>query len=163
VTIWHLHAAVSLDMKLARPDGSVDDWPHPGTPTVVMTSRPLADPPPGVAAKADLAAAVAELEARGCGRVWIEGGGQIVRDLMRLGKLDVLETGGDPDRARRGDRAVSGGNARGALRARGGPALDKGRDASGLPAAPLRLARAAALVSKRRGRRRRPWRASSTC
>ena len=24
MTIWHFNAAVSLDMKLARPDGSVD-------------------------------------------------------------------------------------------------------------------------------------------
>jgi len=25
-TIWHCHLAVSLDGKIARPDGSVDDW-----------------------------------------------------------------------------------------------------------------------------------------
>jgi dihydrofolate reductase len=25
-TIWHCHIAVSLDGKIARPDGSVDDW-----------------------------------------------------------------------------------------------------------------------------------------
>lgn len=80
-TIWHCHIAVSLDGKIARPDGSFDwlegyppqefgleafltevdaivmgrttyetvrgfgDWPHPDKPTLVVTSRPLTDPP----------------------------------------------------------------------------------------------------------------------
>ena len=77
-TICHCHIAVSLDGKIARPDGSVDDWlaadypaedfgfdaflagvdailmgrgsyeavrrhgdwPYPGKPTTVMTTRP---------------------------------------------------------------------------------------------------------------------------
>ena len=25
-TVWHCHIAASLDGKIARPDGSVDDW-----------------------------------------------------------------------------------------------------------------------------------------
>ena len=83
-TIWHCHIAASLDGKIARPDGSVDDWlaadhpaedfgfdaflagvdailmgrgtyeavrrfgdwPYPGKPTVVLTTRPLDDPAP---------------------------------------------------------------------------------------------------------------------
>lgn len=127
-TIWHCHIAVSLDGKIARPDGSfgwlepyppqdfgleaflteVDaivmgratyevmrgfgDWPHPGKPAFVVTSRPLADPPPGVEThQADFAALAAELESRGCRRVWIEGGGQVIRGMMAAGKLDVLE------------------------------------------------------------------------
>lgn len=130
-TIWHCHVAVSLDGKIARPDGSVDDWlaadypaedfgfdaflasvdaivmgrgtydvirgfgdwPYPGKPTTVLTSRPLDGPlPPGVEARSgDPAAIVAELEGRGHRRVWIEGGGQVVRSLIAIGKLDVLE------------------------------------------------------------------------
>lgn len=130
-TIWHCHVAVSLDGRIARPDGSVDDWlaadhpaedfgfdaflagvdailmgratydtvrrfgdwPYPGKPTTVLTTRPLDDPPPaGVEARSgDLAAVVAELEARGHGRIWIEGGGQVVRSMLAIGKLDVLE------------------------------------------------------------------------
>jgi dihydrofolate reductase len=81
-TVWHCHIAVSLDGRIARPDGSVDDWlaadypaadfgfedflagvdailmgrgtydaarrfgdwPYPGKPTVVLTTRPLDDP-----------------------------------------------------------------------------------------------------------------------
>ena len=127
-TIWHCHIAVSLDGKIARPDGSFDwlngyppeefginaflaevdaivmgratyetvrgmgDWPHPGKPTFVVTSRPLADPPAGVEARpADFAALAAELEGKGFKRVWVEGGGQVIRGMMAAGKLDVLE------------------------------------------------------------------------
>lgn len=130
MTIWHFNAAVSLDMMLARPDGSVDwladyppddtefgtflggvdlilmgrdtyeavvayggaaGWPYPGKETIVMTSRPMAGAPPGVAARSDLAAAVAEIEARGLGRVWIEGGGRLLAALAAMGKVDVVE------------------------------------------------------------------------
>ena len=127
-TIWHCHIAVSLDGKIARPDGSFDwlegyppqefgieafltevdaivmgratyeitrgfgAWPHPGKSALVVTSRPLADPPEGVEARpADFAAIAAELEGRACRRVWIEGGGQVIRGMMAAGKLDVLE------------------------------------------------------------------------
>jgi dihydrofolate reductase len=68
------------------------DWPYPNKPTVVVTSRTLPDPPDGVEARSgELGAIVAELEQRGLGRVWIEGGGQIVRSMLALGRLDVLE------------------------------------------------------------------------
>lgn len=130
MTIWHCNLAVSLDMRIARPDGSVDDWlvadyspeegefdaflagvdlivmgrdtydavmrmgdwPYPGKAAVVLSHRPLEDAPPGVERRSgDLAAVVAEIEARRPGRVWIEGGGRLVRDLIALGRLDVLE------------------------------------------------------------------------
>jgi len=129
-TIWHCHIAVSLDGRIARPDGSVDDWlaadypaedfgfdnflagvdailmgrgtydairgfgdwPYPGKSTLVATTRPLDNPPGGVEARSgDLAVVAAELEARGCRRVWIEGGGQVIRSMIAIGKLDVLE------------------------------------------------------------------------
>ncbi len=135
-TIWHCHVAVSLDGKIARPDGSVDDWlaadypaedfgfdaflagvdailmgrgtydairrfgdwPYPGKPAVVLTTRPLdARPPDGVAARSgDIAAVAAELEARGCRRIWVEGGGQVIRSIIAIGKLDVLEMAAIP-------------------------------------------------------------------
>ncbi len=129
MTIWHFHAAISLDGKLARPDGSVDwladyppddalgftqfiesvdailmgrgtyeavrdlgDWPYPHKPTVVLTNRPLADAPPLVKRRrGDLAAVVTEMEKTGYRKVWVEGGGVVVRDMTALGKLDVLE------------------------------------------------------------------------
>jgi dihydrofolate reductase len=130
MTIWHYNVAVSLDGKIARPDGSVDDWlvnehpadsekfevflssidailmgrdtyevvrrmgtwPYSGKPTIVMTNRPIDDAPPEVTARTgDLEAVVQEMEATGYRRVWIEGGGKVVRDMIALGKLDVLE------------------------------------------------------------------------
>lgn len=130
LTIWHFNAAVSLDMKLARPDGSVDwladyppdgadfatfldsvdlilmgrdtyeaviayggaaGWPYPGKETVVMTSRPLEGAPAEVSTRRDLAATAAEIEGRGVGRVWIEGGGRLLAALAQLDKVDVVE------------------------------------------------------------------------
>jgi dihydrofolate reductase len=69
------------------------DWPHPGKPTVVMTTRPLDDPAPaGVETRSgDVAAVTAEFEERGYRRIWIEGGGRVVRSMIAIGKLDVLE------------------------------------------------------------------------
>jgi dihydrofolate reductase len=68
------------------------DWPYPGKPAVVLSHRPLDAAPPGVERRSgDLTAVVAELEGRGLGRIWIEGGGRLVRDLMALGRVDVLE------------------------------------------------------------------------
>jgi dihydrofolate reductase len=129
-TIWHCHIAASLDGKIARPDGTVDDWlaadfpaedfgfdaflgtvdailmgrasydavrrhgdwPYPGKPTTVVTSRPLPDPPREVRARSgDMAEIATELEKQGCRRVWVYGGGEIVRSMIAVGKLDVLE------------------------------------------------------------------------
>ncbi|MBU8536403.1 dihydrofolate reductase family protein [Falsiroseomonas tokyonensis] len=68
------------------------DWPYPDKPVRVVTSRPLADAPPGVEAHAgDLPGLVADLRQRGLGRVWVEGGGQLLRGLLAIGALDRLE------------------------------------------------------------------------
>lgn len=127
-TIWHCHIAMSLDGKIARPDGSFDwleghpaeefgleaflasvdailmgrdtyevirglgDWPYGDKVTIVMTNRPLVDPPQGVEARSgDLGLVAAELEARGYARVWVEGGAKVVHGMIAAGKLDVLE------------------------------------------------------------------------
>jgi dihydrofolate reductase len=67
-------------------------WPHPGKPTVVVTSRALPDPPDRVEARGgELGTIVAELEQRGLRRIWIEGGGQLLRGMLAISRLDVLE------------------------------------------------------------------------
>jgi dihydrofolate reductase len=69
------------------------DWPYPGKPVTVVTSRELDEnPPEGVVARGGLLSEVAaELEFAGHGRIWVEGGGKLVRDLLLIGRLDVLE------------------------------------------------------------------------
>jgi dihydrofolate reductase len=68
------------------------EWPYPDKAVIVMTGRPLGDAPPGVEARAgDLAVVAAELEGRGYAKVWVEGGGQVIRGMIAAGKLDVLE------------------------------------------------------------------------
>ena len=68
------------------------EWPHVGKPTIVVTSRPLADPPPLVESRSgDLLAIAEELETRGYRKIGIEGGGQLIRGLIAIGRLDVLE------------------------------------------------------------------------
>ncbi|WP_237216346.1 dihydrofolate reductase family protein [Falsiroseomonas oryziterrae] len=127
-TFWHCHIAVSLDGRIARPDGSFDwlepypaeefgieaflaevdailmgrgtydvvrgaaDWPYAGKDVVVVTNRPLQEAPDRVTARGgDIAAIAAEMEARGYRRVWVEGGGQVIRQVLAIGKLDRLE------------------------------------------------------------------------
>jgi dihydrofolate reductase len=71
---------------------AMGDWPYPGKPTIVLTRRALADAPEGVEARAAaVAEVVADCEARGLARVWVEGGGDVVRQFMAIGRLDVLE------------------------------------------------------------------------
>jgi dihydrofolate reductase len=128
VAIFHCHIAVSLDGRIARPDGGIDwleghppdafgfdefyagvdailmgrgtydvvrampDWPYPGKPCVVVTRRPLDDAPAGVVAMGgDMAGIAAALEAEGHARIWVEGGGEVIRQMLAIGRLDVLE------------------------------------------------------------------------
>jgi dihydrofolate reductase len=68
------------------------DWPCPGKPAVVVTRRPLPDAPEGVVARGgDLAAVAAEMEEAGQRRVWVEGGGEVIRQMPAIRKLDLLE------------------------------------------------------------------------
>jgi len=129
-TLWHAYLAVSLDGRIARPDGgvadwlaadyppdgfgyaaffaSVDailmgrgsyealwamgDWPYAGKRTLVVTSRPLPGAPAGVeSVSGGLARAADALEGDRHRHVWVFGGGQIVRGMIALGRLDRLE------------------------------------------------------------------------
>jgi dihydrofolate reductase len=71
---------------------ALGDWPHAGKPAVVVTHRALHDSPAGVAARGgDIGAIAAEMEAAGHARIWVEGGGQVIRQMLAIGRLDVLE------------------------------------------------------------------------
>jgi dihydrofolate reductase len=84
--------AVVMGRATYEIERAMTEWPHPGKPTYVVTSRPLIDPPPLVEARSgDLEALADELERHGCRKVGVEGGGQLIRGLIALGKLDVLE------------------------------------------------------------------------
>ena len=77
----------TYEIECSRPD-----WPHAGKPTFVVTSRPLANPPPLVEARpADFLALAREIEQRGYRKVGVEGGGLLIRGLVAVDKLDVLE------------------------------------------------------------------------
>ena len=84
--------AVLMGRSTYEIDRRITECPHTGKSTVVVTSRPLADPPPLVEARpGDLLAIADELERRGCRKVGIEGGGQLIRGMIAIGKLDILE------------------------------------------------------------------------
>ena len=63
-----------------------------GKPVFVVTSRPIEAAPPLVEARSgDLRAVADELEGRGYRKIGVEGGGQLIRGLIAIGRLDVLE------------------------------------------------------------------------
>jgi dihydrofolate reductase len=67
-------------------------WPHSGKPVFVVTSRPIEAAPPLVEARTgDLLALADELAGRGYRKIGVEGGGQLIRGLIAIGRLDVLE------------------------------------------------------------------------
>lgn len=66
-------------------------WPYAGLEALVATRRPLADPPPGVAAWTGGAAALARHLATRPGRSWVVGGGRLVAGLLEAGGLDELD------------------------------------------------------------------------
>ena len=75
--------------EMARGFGA---WPYGTRPTMVLTSRPLPDAPPGVVARGgDVAAVLAEMEAAGHTRVWLFGGGRSIAAVAAAGRLDMLD------------------------------------------------------------------------
>ncbi|MBX3569962.1 MAG: dihydrofolate reductase [Rhizobiaceae bacterium] len=78
--------------EAARRDGR---WDYAGWPTVVATNRPVDDLPGNVRAVAGRPAElVADLRERGAtGRIWLFGGGDLVRQFLEAGLLDTIEVG----------------------------------------------------------------------
>ncbi len=84
--------AVVMGRATYEIERAMEPWPHRGRPAFVVTSRPVADPPPGVEAwTGPLEELVRRLDSQPHGRIGIEGGGQLIRGLIALGRLDVLE------------------------------------------------------------------------
>lgn len=67
-------------------------WPYRGTPTTVLTSRPLDAPPDDVAVwSRGLEALVEDVSRRGLGQVWVMGGASTIGAFLDLGRVDRIE------------------------------------------------------------------------
>lgn len=83
--------AVVMGRETYEIERAMPEWPH-AKPVFVVTSRMIAAPPPLVEARSgDLRAIADELSARGYRKIGVEGGGQLIRGLISIGRLDVLE------------------------------------------------------------------------
>ena len=68
-------------------------WPYEGRSGLIVTRRPLPNPPPLVRAVtvAELPSALAKLRIESSRNVWIVGGGQTARECLSSGLVDELE------------------------------------------------------------------------
>ena len=83
--------AVVMGRDTYEIERAMAEWPH-SKPVFVVTSRPIEAPPPMVEARSGNLAVIAdELEGRRYRTIGVEGGGQLIRGLIAIGRLDVLE------------------------------------------------------------------------
>ena len=66
-------------------------WPYTEQRSIVVTSRPLVDPPGAIETRSDVDALVAELRALTDGDVWMCGGGKLQMAFLERGALDEIE------------------------------------------------------------------------
>lgn len=67
-------------------------WPYPGKRAIVLTRRPVADPPPGVEFhEGPVGPLAARLRRESAGDVWIVGGAEAGRQFLDAGAVDELE------------------------------------------------------------------------
>jgi dihydrofolate reductase len=66
-------------------------WPYGEQRTIVVTSRPIADPIGEIETRTDVDALVAEVRAFDDGDVWMLGGGKLQMAFMERGALDEIE------------------------------------------------------------------------
>jgi dihydrofolate reductase len=83
--------AVVMGRDTYEIERGMGEWPH-DKPVFVVTSRPIESAPPLVEARSGGLLTVAdELDGRGYRKIGVEGGGQLIRGLIAIGRLDVLE------------------------------------------------------------------------
>lgn len=70
---------------------NTNSWPYAEQRTIVVTSRPLPNPPAAVETRSDVDALVAELRAFEDGDVWMCGGGKLQMAFLERGALDEIE------------------------------------------------------------------------
>jgi dihydrofolate reductase len=89
------HAAIGclvMGRATYETERAMEPWLHAGRRVFVVTSKPLANPPPLVEAWQGSLEELTRMLDGGCfGRIGIEGGGQLIRGLVEIGRLDVLE------------------------------------------------------------------------
>ncbi|MBI4920481.1 MAG: dihydrofolate reductase [Devosia nanyangense] len=66
-------------------------WPYGEQRCIVVTSRPLADPPAAIETRSDVDALIAELRGLDDGDVWMAGGGRLQMAFLERGALDEVE------------------------------------------------------------------------
>ena len=68
------------------------EWPYAGKHCVVLTSRPLENPPPGVIAMSGNAREVHdEIMRTNPGAIWLLGGAEVNKQFLAEGLIDVVE------------------------------------------------------------------------
>lgn len=71
--------------------GSGAAWPYAEQRPIVVTSRPIVDPPASIETRTDIDALVTELRALEDGDVWMVGGGRVQMAFIARGALDEVD------------------------------------------------------------------------
>ena len=110
--------------ELAR---SFGDWHYPNQRSLVITSRPIDDAPPGVTrVGADIPRLVTALRAAGDKDIWIMGGAQTINAFLAAGAVDRIDLFTLPVLLGSGIRLFDGDRPETALRLASSQVYDKG-------------------------------------
>lgn len=106
---------------------SFGDWPYPAARSLVITSRPLDDPPPKVTrVGADIARLVAALRASGGKDAWVMGGAMAINAFLEAGAIDRIDLFVVPVLLGQGIPLFTAGRPESALKLVGTQTYDKG-------------------------------------
>lgn len=91
IFIQHIRTLVMGRTTYDWPIGTGTPWPYAEQRVIVVTSRPITDPPGPIETRTDLNALVTELRALDDGDVWMMGGGKLQMAFIERGALDEIE------------------------------------------------------------------------